>query len=67
MGKEGGFFPRGQSGWGVKVSTHLHLMPRLGYHGTTLTFKEIKLVFWGLMDSIVLEYDLVACFCENGH
>jgi hypothetical protein len=27
------FFPRGYIGWGAKLTTHFHLVPKLGMHG----------------------------------
>jgi hypothetical protein len=41
-----GLFPWGKSGWGVKLTTHPHLVPRSIMSGATLPFPQYAFMAW---------------------
>jgi len=47
MGIRGSF--HGGKGWGMKLTTHLHLVPRSRMHGAIPTFPQYPLMAWSLV------------------
>jgi hypothetical protein len=44
-----GLLPQGKSGWGVKLTAHLHLVPRLRMYGAIPLLPQYVFMVWYLV------------------